>query len=194
LAAVTAVPAFAQGDMDTPAIAGLPYGIARASITITAGATGAPEGFTVWWMKESDYIANGNEWFLYGDTRQGEAFFWGTPTLNTNDGQYTTFKLAPNESITLQIGDLADEEDLTLIPPANNEDTGGELEPGTSYVFCAYANGNAQIYQSGLTVTVGSATSALNCTFTQGYWKNHPSAWPASCTPMTLGANNYTKT
>jgi hypothetical protein len=191
--AAFAAPVRAQ-EMDTPGIASIPAGTSRATITITAGPTGAPAGFTVWWMKESDYIANGSEWFLYGDTRQGEAFFWGQPTLNTKDGQYTTFALGPNQSIELEIGDLFDESGVTVTTPADDEATNGELETGTSYVFCAYANGTANIYQSGLTITVQSSTANTNCTFTQGYWKNHPNAWPAACLPMTLGANSYTKT
>ncbi|MBI1796009.1 MAG: hypothetical protein HY076_04705 [Candidatus Eisenbacteria bacterium] len=188
-----AVPARAQGDMDTPDIGSAANGIARTSVTLTAGPSGAPAGFTVWWMKESDYIANGNSWFLYGDPRQGEAYFWGTPSLNTNGGQYTTFTLAPNQSITVQIGDLADESGVTVTSPSADASTGAELEYGTSYVFCAFANGTVQTYQSGLTLTVQSATQLVNCTFTQGYWKTHPSAWPASCLPMTLGNNSYTQ-
>jgi hypothetical protein len=192
LAAVGAAPVRAQ-EMDTPGIASVPAGSARATLTITAGPSGAPAGFTVWWMKESDYIANGSEWFLYGDTRQGEATFWGAPTLNTNGGQYTTFALAPNQSITIEVGDLNDESGVTMTTPESDQSTGGELESSTSYVFCAYANATAQVYQSELTVTVQSQTQSTNCTFTQGYWKNHPNAWPAGCLPMTLGSNSYTQ-
>jgi hypothetical protein len=186
-------PALAQGDMDTPGIGSAPFGTSRSLLTITAGPSGAPAGFTVWWMKRADYIANNGEWFLYGDPRQGEAYFWGAPELNTNDGQYTTFLLGPYESITIEVGDLQDESGVTMTPAAEDLPYGGELRPGTEYVFCAYANGTAQIYQSAVTVTVESATTGLNCTFTQGYWKNHPESWPAGCLPMTLGANSYTQ-
>src|SRR6185436_2782449 len=55
LASVSAAPVRAQ-DMDTPGIASIPAGTSRASLTITAGPSGAPAGFTVWWMKESDYV------------------------------------------------------------------------------------------------------------------------------------------
>jgi hypothetical protein len=42
-----------------------------------------------------------------------------------------------------------------------------------------------------LSVTViGNTTSSTNCTYTQGYWKNHPEAWPS--TNLTLGTVNYT--
>jgi hypothetical protein len=146
-------------------------------------------------MKESDFVANGGEWFPYGDPRQGEAWFWGVPTLNTNDGAYTTFALGPNESITVQIGDLWDEDGVTVTYPAEDVvlDADGELQPGTSYVFCAYANGTEQIYQSGLTVTLKGGTHHPDCTHSKGYWKTHPSAWPGSCLPMTLGSNSYTQ-
>src|SRR5438874_5360992 len=169
----SAATAFAQGDMETPGITTGVAGIAKSQVTITAGATGAPAGFTIWWMKQSDYVANGNEWFLYGDTREGEAYFWGTPTLNTNGSQYTTFKLAPNASIELEIGNLWDESGVTVDNPSWATSTMGELDPGTAYVFCAFANGTPQTYQSGLSVTVQEATNNEVCTRTPGYWKNH---------------------
>jgi len=98
-------------------------------------------------MKESDYIANGNEWFLYGDSRQGEAFFWGEPTLNTNDGQYTTFALAPNQSITLEIKNEgttlhnfsidAQHVNVTIDPGASHEVTVTFPASGTVEFYCS---------------------------------------------------------
>ncbi len=37
----------------------------------------------------------------------------------------------------------------------------------------------------------GTPVRSTNCTFTQGYWKNHPHAWPVS--EMKLGQTGYTK-
>src|SRR5437899_1307584 len=39
----------------------------------------------------------------------------------------------------------------------------------------------------------GRASSALEskCVFTQGYWKNHPAAWPVSS--LTLGSVGYSE-
>src|SRR4051812_12086632 len=35
-------------------------------------------------------------------------------------------------------------------------------------------------------------SSSSGCTLTQGYWKNHPSAWPV--TSLTLGSVSYNQT
>lgn len=186
-----AAPAFAQGDFDTPILTLGPTGLAKQTITVTAGPSGAPAGFTIWWMKRSDFMANGSQWWVYGDTRQGEAYFHGTPSLNVFPGDASSFALGPNQTITVEIGDLADESGVTT--------TGwrsawrGELEYGTDYVFCAFANATASTYQSGFTDNFETQTILTqDCTFTIGYWRNHPEAWPVACTPMQLGSNFYT--
>jgi hypothetical protein len=69
----------------------------------------------------------------------------GASTLNTFGGQYTTFKLAPNASITIEIGDLFQETGVS--------GSTGELEYSTRYQFTAFAiDGN------------GAAASALGNT------------------------------
>ena len=185
-----AAPAFAQGDFDTPTITLGQTGLAKQTVTVTAGPSGAPAGFTIWWMKRTDFDANRGQWWLYGDSRQGEAHFQGTPTLNHFPGDASSFALGPNQTITVEIGDLFDETGVSVSPWRAG--WGGELEYGTQYVFCAFANGTVTTYQSGFTDNFDSQTiQTQNCTFTIGYWKNHPEAWPANCFPMTLGANQY---
>jgi hypothetical protein len=193
LVGANAAPALAQGDFDTPTLTLGPTGLAKQSITVTAGPSGASEGFTLWWMKKADFVANGNQWWLYGDPSQGEASFTGTPSLNVFPGEAPSFRLGPNESITVEIGDLFDEDGVTTTAWRGTWD--GELEYGTEYVFCAFANASPTVYQSGFTDNFEATTIPLgqNCTYTQGYWKNHPEAWPASCLPMTLGGNSYTQ-
>ncbi|MBI1797208.1 MAG: hypothetical protein HY076_04905 [Candidatus Eisenbacteria bacterium] len=44
------------------------------------------------------------------------------------------------------------------------------------------------------TVSPAPSMAQTNCTYTLGYWKNHPSAWPASCLPMNLGLVSYSET
>jgi len=192
LAGGSAAPALAQGDFDTPTLTLGATGLAKQTITVTAGPSGAPAGFTLWWMTRTDFIANGGQWWLYGDPRQGEASFTGTPTLNVFPGNASNFRLGPNESITVEIGDLHDETGVTTT--GWRPSWGGELEYGTDYVFCAFANATATTYQSGFTDNFESATKLTqDCTFTIGYWKNHPEAWAASCLPMNLGSNSYTQ-
>jgi hypothetical protein len=184
-------PALAQGDYDTPTLTLGVTGLARQTITVTAGPSGTPAGFTIWWMKKSDFVANNGEWWLYGDPSQGEAVFTGTPTLNRFPGDASSFLLGPNETITVEIGDLMDESGVALTGWRSS--WGSELEYGTEYVFCAFANASPTVYQSGFTENFEVTTiQTQNCTYTQGYWKNHPEAWPPSCTPMTLGGNVYT--
>lgn len=109
LALAATAPAFAQGDLDTPTVTKGITGLGKQVLTVTAGASGCPNGFTVFWMTQTDYVASGSEWWLYGDPRQGEAYFWGTPELNDNGGAWTTFKLAPFQSLDVEIGNLIDE-------------------------------------------------------------------------------------
>lgn len=186
-----AAPALAQGEFDTPTLTLGQTGLAKQTLTITAGLTGAPGGFTLWWMKKSDFLANNGEWWLYGDPRQGEAWFTGTPTLNVFAGDATSFRLGPGESITIEIGDLLDESGVSVTDWRSS--WGGELEYGTQYMFCAFANEVAHPYErSGFTENFETTTILeQDCTFTIGFWKNHPEAWPPGCFPMTLGSNAY---
>ena len=191
LAGGAATSALAQGDYDTPTLQLGLTGLAKQTVTVAAGPSGTPAGFTVWWMKKSDFIANGSQGWLYGDARQGEAVFNGTPSLNRFPGDAPSFLLGPNEHITLEIGDLADESGVTVT--GWRTAWGAELEYGTEYVFCAFANASPNVYQSGFTENFESTTiQEQNCTYTIGYWKNHPEAWPVGCFPMTLGSNQYT--
>lgn len=185
-------PALAQGDYDTPTLTLGVTGLARQTITVTAGTTGTPSGFTLWWMKKSDFLANNSEWWIYGYPTQGEASFAGAPSLNVFPGEASSFALGPNESITVEIGDLLGESGVATTDWRS--EWGGELEYGTQYVFCAFANASPTVYQSAFTDNFEDVTlQTQDCTFTQGYWKTHPSAWPAACLPMQLGNNFYTQ-
>lgn len=178
--------ALAQYENDTLAVA---FGtIARGGIelTLSAGPTGAPGGFTVWWMKQSDFEAGGSQWWPAGAPSQKEAIYTGVPTLHTMDGTLGSFLLSPNQTVEIEIGDIFDETGLTTNSP-------DELEPGVPYVFCAFANAGNGLAQSDYSVTIGAATlQPGSCIFTQGYWKNHASLWPVSS--LTLGTVTYTKT
>jgi hypothetical protein len=170
--------------LDKPTISTGTSGHAKQTIYITAGPSGAPNGFTIRWVDQSTYLGNGGQFPAEPTIDEGRASFTGTPTLNTFGGQYTTFTLGPNETIRVEIGDLQDESGVS--------GTRGELEDGVRFYFAAFANdvnGNAD---SDLSVIVTDETTAsTNCTYTPGYWKNHPDAWPV--TSLTLGTVVYTK-
>lgn len=169
-------------NVDTPAIATGMSGHAKQAITVTAGPSGLPNGFSVWWMDQSAFMANGGAWPTEEIFGMGAADFTGQPTLNTFGGQYTTFQLAPNQTIVIEIGDLMQETGVA----GSTE----ELDYGRSYVFTAFGldeNGNAA---SDLSVTVsGTTTNSTNCTYTQGYWKNHEELWPVAS--LMLGSVLY---
>jgi hypothetical protein len=172
-------PARAQ-QYDTPTITWTASGYGKMEITVTAGPSGTPAGFTVWWMKLSDFQANNEQWFMYGDARQGECQFLGEPTLNIYPGSPPSFLLGPNQSFRIQVGDLFDETGIFTYST-------DELDYATPYVFCAFANADGNSEQSGFSANVPGATgdASENCTYTVGYWKNHPEEWPVSS--LTLG-------
>ena len=171
---------------DTPGIGGVVEGRAKVAIVVGAAESGAPAGFTVQWMKYSDYVANGSQWPEEGDPLRAEADFYGVPTLNTWDGTLESFAIDPWQSAVVEIGDLFDETGV-------NTDNDNELSKGTTYVFRARANGDGITDPSPYSpTTILSTSQNTNCTYTQGYWKNHASAWPKSS--ATLGNVSYDQT
>jgi len=175
---------FAFAALDAPSLVTGTGGHAKQHLTVTVGPTGAPNGFTIRWMDQSTYFANGGQFPVEPTLGEGKASFTGEPTLNTFGGQYTSFQLGPNESIEIEIGDLFDETGVT--------GTRGELEDGVRYYYAAFANDESGSAASGLSVTVnGSTTESTNCTYTIGYWKTHPNAWPVDS--LFLGSVSYTK-
>jgi hypothetical protein len=172
--------------LDTPAISTGASGHAKQVLFITAGPSGAPNGFTVRWMDASTYYGTGG---FTADPNAGDfAAFTGEPTLNTFDGQYTTFKIGPNQTIRVEIGDLADETGVSGNVSEIGDPNGGSQQ----YFFSVFANDENGNPGSELSVIVNDQTTAnTNCTYTQGYWKNHPGAWPVNS--LTLGTVVYTK-
>src|SRR5262249_40517538 len=96
----------------------------------------------------------------------------------------SSFLLGPNGTIGVQVGDLFDETGIYA-------DYADQLPPG-DYAFRVYAEGNDAKGQpsSAMSQTIFASTSKPECT--QGFWKNHPEAWPPAGTPMTLGTVSYT--
>jgi len=170
--------------LDTPSISTGASGHAKQVLFITAGPSGAPNGFTIRWMDASTYYGNGAQFQPELAVGESKAAFTGSPTLNTFGGQYTTFKIGANETIRVEIGDLYDETGVS--------GDLAELEDGQQYYFAVFANDENGNADSDLSVIVNDQTTATtNCTYTVGYWKNHEEAWPV--TSLTLGTVVYTK-
>jgi hypothetical protein len=135
-------------------------------------------------MDQSTYSASGSHFQPDPVMGEGIAMFTGDPTLNTFGGQVSSFKLDPYETIRIEIGDLYDETGVS--------GDRAELDEGQRYYFTAYANDKKGSPDSNLSVVVSSFTrESFNCTFTVGYWKNHPDAWTVSS--LLLGSVSYTK-
>jgi hypothetical protein len=170
--------------LDPPMLTVIESSRTSVTVEVKAGATGAPGGFNLVWMKRADYDRLG--WQPPGAAGVTTVVFYGFPTYNVLDAT-TSYQLAPSGSQIAEPGDLFDETGVLLSQAI-------ELDPMTEYVFHAYASSDANSNSSpslfSNTVT-GATTTMSNCTFTQGYWKNHPSAWPA--TSLMLGTVTYTQ-
>uniref|UniRef100_A0A832I693 Uncharacterized protein n=1 Tax=Eiseniibacteriota bacterium TaxID=2212470 RepID=A0A832I693_UNCEI len=191
LAALALAPAAALADaLDAPTVELVAAGHGKLSLRVTAGPSGLPNGFAVYWMTQQDYDDYGNVWpdqLTYPTLKW--AMFTGAPTLNDGGGAYTTFKLGAGESVVVEIGDLLMETGVTT--NFEHELGDGSTAP-TDWVVCAYALGGAGSTRSAYSLNAqGMTTLSQNCTYTIGYWKNHPSAWPVL--NLTLGTVNYTQ-
>ncbi len=173
--------------LDRPVLGSYAQGHAKIVVVVGAGESGAPAGFAVQWMRFSDFLAHGGQFPATPHASVREALFHGTPTLNTWDGALTTFVIPSAASAAVEVGDLRDETGVSLGAAA-----GEELAPVTPYVFRAMAVTDGILGDSPWSnvYVVESGTNA-NCTFTQGFWKNHEEVWPVAS--LALGSVNYTK-
>jgi hypothetical protein len=160
--------------LDKPAIACCTSASSNIAIDVTAGDSGAPNGFVIEWMTAADFIANGNQW----PENPAEICQASFPN-----------NLAPNQTIEVVVGD----DRLFDTLGVQSDCSGDPLLCDTAYVFRCRMNGTQSCDASPWSNTIACATlpcdSGQNCTYTQGYWKNHPDVWPLQS--LTLGAVSY---
>lgn len=183
---------FAVGQMNPPSVSVVSANRSSITLRLTAGASGAPAGVYVEWMKTSDFAVTG---WLYDPYDPALVYcdFAGTPTWHTSaTGSYA---LGPNESVDVVIGELFDETGVST-------DFLDELSAGDQVVFHAIANGSGTTGPSDYSpdLFTASGIQGSDCTFTQGYWKNHGAgachsgnninAWPVPS--LTIGTRTYT--
>jgi hypothetical protein len=171
--------------LDAPTLEGVVVGRTSISVMVTAGASGAPQGFTVEWMPAATFDAIGG-WPAPGSPTLLNADFRGQPTLNIDDGT-DSYTLSGADFAGVQIGDLFDETGVVT----QHVD---ELQEGIAYVVRVRANGGGSDEESAPSVTLRLTTLnrlLQDCTYTQGYWKTHPEVWPVGS--VTLGTVNYTQ-
>ena len=162
------------------------------NIQVCAGASGLPNGFSLDWLKASDYAANANHWFSSDSPLACTAGFSGSANLSR-------YNLGPYECVTVNVGDF-------LFDNGASTNCAIGLDCGTQYMFRAFGHGNSTYNRSDDTAALGCATldcgHSTSCTFTQGYWKTHgvvPTgnnayAWPdaAKASGLQLGSVSYT--
>ncbi len=173
---------------DVPALSVVKTSRASVTLSVRAGATGTPAGFAVQYVKTTDLNTAGT-WdnaVLQGTVKTAD--FVGDPTYNTSETA-PTYRLMPLSSQVAEVGDLFDE---TGVQVTNVTNATLELDPGTNYQFRVIALGDAvgEASVPSLGVSAATQSSIRNCTYTQGYWKTHPSQWPVSS--LKLGSVTYT--
>jgi hypothetical protein len=161
---------------------------ASINITVTAGASGAPAGFSLQWMTAADYALNGNSWYASEDLRLCKASFSGNANLSR-------YNLTAGQSVTVNIGEF-------LFDNGASTNCGDALTCGTAYVFRAFAHATSTLMRSDFTPNLTCSTLACgadeHCTYTQGYWKTHgpvpagnnENEWPVD--GLSLGTTAYT--
>jgi hypothetical protein len=169
--------------MDMPTITCGPVSTtATIEITVKAGATGAPAGFSLQWITAAAYAKgpdgvagtkDDNSWPSSDAAGLCKASFSGNAS-----GAF--YNLAPNASVTVNIGDI-----LYDNPGASTNCADG-LACGVAYVFRAFAHANSSLTRSDFTANLQCSTLACAtdyCSFSQGYWFNSGSGasthvWP----------------
>jgi hypothetical protein len=179
----TCLPSLVAAQLDAPSIEFVDADRSSIVMTITAGTSGAPSGFTVEWMKRSDYEAIG--WPSDPDhPALTRCEFTGTPTLTTTSG-VAGFNLDPSVDVRVEVGDFFDETGVYT-------DYLDELPIQSEYAFRVFARPTDGMTQSDPSATLQASTDDRehDCIFSQGFWKNHPELWPIAS--MQLGSNVYT--
>jgi hypothetical protein len=176
--------AWAQGSLVTPSVTSFTPKASSMRLMLTAGETGAPYGFEIQWMRSSDYEAMGG-WPVEGTPALYIALFSGYPTFNTA-GTSRFYSLGAGQTIEVEPGQFFDETGVSTNYLA-------ELDAGTTYILRVRARGDGGVVAPSefRTYTLTTTKGYGNCTYTIGYWKNHPEAWPVSA--LTLGTVTYTK-
>jgi hypothetical protein len=159
------------------------------AINVTAGPTGAPAGFSIQWMTLADYKALGNQWPVTSEVPnfQAPSFCKANFRGIVPSSGCIPYNLQPGQSVTVVIGDDSLYDNCAVSSPCS----GAPLLCNTAYVFRASAldaTGQLRISET-ITCATLPCVGGSSCTYTQGYWRNHPDAWPV--TSLTLGTVTY---
>jgi hypothetical protein len=184
-----------NGALDAPTLSCYSATAASITLTVTAGASGAPAGFSVQWMLKSEYDAYGWPATSEPDVTHPsfcKASFSGVPGASQ-------FNLGPNASVQVTLGDVLFDQ-VGASSPCENQ----PLLCSEDYVFRAFAHnvpmgaGKSAFSANQVCSTLECSNSGGGCTYTQGYWKTHgpiptgnnTNQWDV--TSLTLGTVSYT--
>jgi hypothetical protein len=152
---------------------------------------GAPGGFVIQWQTAADATAHG-----WPDNGNPASTSFCETTFVGSD-----WDLAMGECVDIQFGrNLFNQPGVSTTCPG-----GAPLTCGTNYVFRAKALSTPNMTESNWTLSAlhcntdfdcnnpapGTGGEEEGCTLTQGYWKNHASAWPVE--QLTIGTVTYSK-
>lgn len=156
------------------------------AVTLRVGQTGAPAGFSIQWMTLADYVALGNHWPVTSQVPNPAApsFCRATFGVPVTPG-CTGYNLLPGQSVTVTIGDDSLYDNCAVSSPCS----GSPLLCNTAYVFRASAAASNVDLRSNTIMCATLPCVGSSCTYTQGYWRTHPDAWPV--TSLTLGTVTY---
>lgn len=156
------------------------------AVTVRAGQTGAPAGFSIQWMTLADYVALGNHWTVTSQVPNPAApsFCRATFGVPVTPG-CTGYNLLPGQSVTVTIGDDSLYDNCAVSSPCS----ASPLLCNTAYVFRASAAASNVDLRSNTIMCATLPCVGSSCTYTQGYWRTHPDAWPV--TSLTLGTVTY---
>jgi hypothetical protein len=158
------------------------------ALTVTAGQIGTPAGFSIQWMTLADYIALGNRWPATFGVPNTEASSFCRANFGgiLSTSSCTGYNLHPGQTVTITIGDDSLYDNCAASSPCS----GAPLLCNTAYVFRALALTSTRAFVVSNTITCATLSCVGSpCTYTQGYWRNHPNAWPV--TSLTLGTVTY---
>ena len=182
-------------ELDPPALEQGLEATSLIQLNVTAGVSGAPNGFTIEWISRTLYDELGGWPTDPLDPRIQSAIYVGAPSLNIVEGT-TTFLLGPGEVALVEVGDIFDETGVLSTNP-------DEMAAGTEYAVRVRANGDGGMEGGGGSIMPPSSNSLTHwcwtrhngghddCVHSQGYWKNHPGDWPVN--NLRLGNIIYSK-
>lgn len=170
-----------KSTLNAPGLAVASANTHSVSLTVTAGSTGMPAGFSIQWISKAQYDQSG--W--PNDSTLCKASFSG----NANGHFYN---LGANQSVVVALGDVVYD-----VPGASaSTNCGDYMICGTQYVFRAFAHANSSNNKSNMSANLTGATTAcptMDCSYSRGYWFNTGSGqsthtWPGA---ITVGGYSY---